>query len=236
MRRAGEPKDFTSIYGSYCQIGRKCDNGGVTDPASPAPTGLRERRRRETRRELANAALALFERKGLAHTTTDEIAEAAGISPRTFFRYAETKEHALFADDDGFDIFVERVHRAVDEGTAVIDAVAQAHRELLEDFDREAPERQARALRVRRLVIAEPSLLALTLATDAEHARVLLEIVRRADPSVSEFEARTLLTAMGTAVRLSVDEWVVRAERGEQVSVRELHDEVLSRLIAHFTA
>ncbi|MFD5213311.1 TetR family transcriptional regulator [Microbacterium sp. NPDC058345] len=207
--------------------------GSPSSAASPAP-GLRERRRRETRRELAAAALELFEQKGLHHTTTDEIAEAAGISSRTFFRYAETKEHALFADDDGFDILVARVRDALARGVDVISAIEQAHLDLLDDFDREPADRQSRVLRVRRLVIAEPSLLALALASDAEHARVLLELVLTANAAISEFEARTVLTAMGTTLRLSFDEWVISAERGERVSVRSMYERVLTRLRTYF--
>ncbi len=176
----------------------------------------------------------MFERKGLRHTTTEEIAEAAGISTRTFFRYAETKEHALFADDDGFDILVERVRDALDENIDVITAIERAHLKLIDDFDRESADRQSHALRVRRLVIAEPSLLAIALAADAERALVLLEIVTNADAAIGELQARTVLTAMGTAVRLSFDEWVIRVERGERVSVRSLHQQVLERLTAYF--
>ena len=59
------------------------DDGAVADGARP-PIGLRERRRSQTRAEIAEAALDLFERQGVAATTVEDIAAAAGISPRTF--------------------------------------------------------------------------------------------------------------------------------------------------------
>ncbi|HET6298116.1 MAG TPA: TetR family transcriptional regulator, partial [Kribbella sp.] len=44
---------------------------------------LTERRKTETRLEVARAAVGLFLAKGVAGTSADEIAEAAGISSRT---------------------------------------------------------------------------------------------------------------------------------------------------------
>lgn len=63
-------------------------------PQEPRPVDLRERRKRETRAQVSVVSLRLFEDKGVAGTTVDEIAAAAGISPRTFFRHFATKEDA----------------------------------------------------------------------------------------------------------------------------------------------
>jgi AcrR family transcriptional regulator len=55
-------------------------------------------RRQERKLKIAQAAVRLFERRGLAATTVEMIAAEAGISPRTFFRYFDTKESAAFPD------------------------------------------------------------------------------------------------------------------------------------------
>jgi AcrR family transcriptional regulator len=59
-------------------------------------TGLRERKKQETREALTRAALELFVERGYDETTLAEIAEAAGVSTRTIFAYFPGKEDILF--------------------------------------------------------------------------------------------------------------------------------------------
>jgi AcrR family transcriptional regulator len=60
------------------------------------PTGLRERKKRETRESIARAALELFVQRGYDETTLADIAAAAGVSTRTIFAYFPGKEDILF--------------------------------------------------------------------------------------------------------------------------------------------
>jgi AcrR family transcriptional regulator len=69
-------------------------------------TGLRERTRRAVRAELADVALRLFAERGFDETTVDEIAQAAGLTKRSFFRYFPAKEDAVFG---GVDVTGEQV-------------------------------------------------------------------------------------------------------------------------------
>jgi mycofactocin system transcriptional regulator len=50
--------------------------------------------------ELERVALALFSEQGFAETTVDDIANAAGISRRTFFRYFASKNDVVWGDFD----------------------------------------------------------------------------------------------------------------------------------------
>jgi AcrR family transcriptional regulator len=57
--------------------------------------GLRERKKAETRLALSSAALRLAEQLGPDGVTVEAIAEAAGVSPRTFFNYFSSKDDAI---------------------------------------------------------------------------------------------------------------------------------------------
>src|SRR4249919_1635786 len=61
------------------------------------PTGLRERKKAETRTAIGQAALRLALKRGLEAVTADDIAAAANVSVRTFHNYFGTKEDALVA-------------------------------------------------------------------------------------------------------------------------------------------
>jgi AcrR family transcriptional regulator len=65
----------------------------------PPPVSLRERKKLATRRELRRVALRMIAERGYSNVTVEEIAEAANVSPRTFFNYFPTKEAALFGAD-----------------------------------------------------------------------------------------------------------------------------------------
>ncbi len=64
---------------------------------APRP-GLRERKKARTRAAIQQHALRLFRDQGYAETTVEQIAEAAEISPSTFFRYFPTKGDAVLSE------------------------------------------------------------------------------------------------------------------------------------------
>jgi AcrR family transcriptional regulator len=75
--------------------------------------GIREAKRRETHRRIAEAAIRLFLERGYDATTLDAIAEAAEISRRTFFAYFRSKDEILQAwQRGGWDEILDDVRRA----------------------------------------------------------------------------------------------------------------------------
>lgn len=61
------------------------------------PVSLRDRQRAQIRADIRRAAFRLFVERGYDAVTTEEIATAAGVSPRTFFRHVPAKEELLLA-------------------------------------------------------------------------------------------------------------------------------------------
>jgi AcrR family transcriptional regulator len=103
---------------------------------------------------LVNAALALFEERGYDETTVAEIAERAGLTKRTFFRYFADKREVLFWGAERIeDLFTEAIQSAPPAAPA-LDAVALG----LEAFGRSLEGQGEVAARRIRIVRASPEL------------------------------------------------------------------------------
>ena len=86
--------------------------------------------RAHTRQQLSTAALRLFAEQGYANTTVDEIAAAAGVARRTYFRYFPSKEDAVFPDHDSTVVEVSRVLETADPQEDPLLVVCRGIREV----------------------------------------------------------------------------------------------------------
>src|SRR5260370_17070469 len=68
-------------------------------PARGLAGGLRECKKARLRAAIRQEAMRLFREQGWEQTTVEQIAEAAEVSPSTFFRYFPTKEDVVLLDE-----------------------------------------------------------------------------------------------------------------------------------------
>ena len=168
--------------------------------------GLRERKKAATRLALHEAALRLVAERGLDRVSVDDIADAADVSPRTFFNYFPTKDDAV--------IGLDPLHpQRLAEGLAARPATetpVQALRALIAEQAAEmAAEPQVWPLRL-QVVDGNPSLAARLSAAFAESERVLATaIAARTGTRVDTDVYPTLLAAVQAAVmRSALHRWL----------------------------
>lgn len=138
----------------------------VEDDGAP---GLRERKKLETRQALADAAIALFARRGFDETTVEDVAAEVDVSPRTFHRYFPRKEDAVFADSAArLDRFRARLADAPGT-TTVLTAVRRAAAETAAEYAESTERERARS----RLVSSTPALRAYNLGRYDEWASAI---------------------------------------------------------------
>lgn len=188
------------------------------------PPDLRERRRRETRLEISRAALDLFEQRGVAATTVDEIAKAAGVSSSTFFRHFKTKEESILAVDLDVEANIEdwlQASKSADVDLAGIEAIYErAVLELAESED----DARSRVLRTRRLIVGDPHLRATAIALDVTTlTRWADAVATKLDGRESVTYARLLVESSGMALRLAFDDWASRIDAGEDADLAEIY-------------
>lgn len=188
-----------------------------------AENALRERRRRQTEREIGDAALQLFEDNGIDGTTVDDIASAAGISARTFFRYFATKERAALVPHVELDERVEAMLEALDGDRPLLPQLEAIWRDVLADFDNGRSESGLLLLRVRRLMRFEPGLRLASLAVDEERGGALVVRLRELLGADDDLEARVIVETSGVAVRVALDRWVVARDRAQAVDLVETY-------------
>ena len=135
-----------------------------------AEAGLRQRKKRRTREQIVEHAMALFDERGFEHVTIADIAAAADIAPRTFFAYFPSKEAVVFHDFDAlFDSLQERI-----EGRPASETAIDALRGWLENSMPSAHTEDEDATLRKRMCHDEPGL-----AAHQQHLLARLEVLLR---------------------------------------------------------
>ncbi|MFG3051726.1 TetR/AcrR family transcriptional regulator [Kitasatospora sp. NPDC048239] len=165
---------------------------------------LNQRRRDDTRLEIARTAAALFAERGVEATTAEEIAVTSGISLRTFYRYFRVKEEAvapllaaggrrwvlLFAESSADLPVREALERSAVESLTPVDdqAIEAMHwtRDLLRDARLDAVWQRVHG--------------------DSEE-RLRAVLTARCPRGTDQLEIRLAAAAATVAIRVALEEW-----------------------------
>ncbi|MDT7764701.1 MAG: hypothetical protein QOC63_4121 [Mycobacterium sp.] len=164
--------------------------------------GLRDRKKIQTRETIRREAMRLIEENGYPNTTVEQIAEAAEVSPSTFFRYFPSKETVLMANDLD-NVTVE----ALEQQPADMPSL-QAFRRALEITMARLSEEDWRFERARlRLVLSTPELKAAQFDEYRHTVAWLTEAdCRRIGREPDDFEVRVFVGALAGGLMAVLDQ------------------------------
>ncbi|MER7007894.1 TetR family transcriptional regulator [Dactylosporangium sp. NPDC000555] len=175
-----------------------CDGEGVT---TDRPT-LRERKKQATREALRAAALRLALERGPENVRVDDIAEAAGVSPRTYNNYFSSREEAIIAA-----VTAERASRVaaavttrpadVSLADAVIDAVIGQYTD---------PGDHARHALL--MITTSPALRACYIDTVTAIEGPLTEAIAERCPGMDQLTVETLAASVSAATKVAIRQWL----------------------------
>lgn len=175
--------------------------------------GVRERKRRDTRRRIAEVGQSLFLVHGFEGTTVDAIAEAAGISRRSFFSYFKAKDDIIvfWQQADSALLFAELLN--VSPVLNPLDAV----RDVMVDHIARYPTEQMTV--IDNLMQSSPTLLARKQAFYAEQEQALFNTLTQVwrEPEQKTALRLVAMASIG-AMRLSLLSWREQAHRREPVA------------------
>ncbi|MBW8819157.1 MAG: TetR family transcriptional regulator [Streptomyces sp.] len=177
---------------------------------------LRERKKQRTREALLRVAIELFTTEGYERTTVDDIADAVGVSQRTFFRYFAGKEDAALAlDAMTVTRFVDAV-RARPAHEPPLEALRLA---VLESWDTlhevvESVVPVERFLAMYRVIESTPVLLAAHLRRSAEAEEVLTRVLaeREGLDAATDPRPRLLVAVFSGVMRVTERQWLADGE------------------------
>lgn len=176
--------------------------------------GLRERKKLATQRAVEEAAVRIASEVGYEATTAEAVAEAAGVSLRTFFNYFHGKDEAIAGRDITL-VDDSEARSLLEAESGLLAGIARVVDASFAEFDT-TPE-----LMHRRRALAEqhPALLRRHLSSIDRFETELTGVVadhlrahgspRASGPKASvEDQARLAVTVVGAAMRFAVHLWV----------------------------
>jgi mycofactocin system transcriptional regulator len=195
----------------------------------PGGAGQPGRRRVTSQGELEQVAFGLFEENGFDQTTVEDIAAAAGIGRRTFFRYFPSKNDVPWGT---FELELERMRarlRACPRDTQLMDAIRVA----LVDFNQVEPAEVPQHRRRMELILRVPTLVAHSTLRFASWRAVVAEFVAERTAQRPDALAPQAIShaVLGVAIA-AYQQWL----DDEHAELGGLLDAAMRELAAAFTA
>ncbi|WP_127089992.1 TetR/AcrR family transcriptional regulator [Aquabacter cavernae] len=179
--------------------------------------GLRARKRRETLQRITDAGIGLFIEKGYEATTLDAIAEAAGISRRTFFYYFKSKDEILLSLQSGVGDMLVNALRDVPHEKRPLDAIREA---ILNVCALIPPDDM---IAIDRLMRSSPAVQARKQASYVEQERALFAALRERWPEPGRETGLRLVAMLAIgAMRLASETF--HRDGGKRSFVELLHE------------
>jgi AcrR family transcriptional regulator len=191
-------------------------------------SGLRERKKQKTRWAIQEHALRLFAEQGYDATTVEQIAEAAEVSPSTFFRYFKTKEDVV--SEDRYDDLIVAGIEAAPPDLGPLAVMRYALATSMKDLK---PGENEQILTRMRLVLSVPALRARTMAGLLDSTDMLAgPLAHRLGRAPDDFDVRAFVTGCMMAAAVAVFAWY---EADGKIDLAELIDRAVAALgeLAH---
>src|ERR1700727_2972042 len=156
----------------------------------------------DARGRLVQAGFELYGERGFEHTTVAEIAERAGLTKGTFFRYFADKREVLFWGSGELEALFVTAVVAAPASASPLDAVAAALDAVAVMFE----ERREFAAQRQRIIVANPELQERELIKLAMLAAAVAQALR--DRGIEDPAAILTAEAGVTVFRVAFERWV----------------------------
>ncbi|MFD6857076.1 TetR/AcrR family transcriptional regulator [Rhodococcus sp. NPDC060090] len=164
--------------------------------------GLRERKKQNTRRALRESALQLALEHGPENVRVEDIAEAAGVSPRTYNNYFPSREHAIVAAVTAErEAQVAAAVTAQPSTTRLSDAITDA---IVTQYTDPGEERRDALL----LITTRPALREVFLGSTRAMEQPLADAIADRLDGADRRAAHVLAASAAAAVRIALEEWL----------------------------
>jgi AcrR family transcriptional regulator len=187
-----------------------------------ATAGLRERKKRQMRQLIAEAAAALFGERGYEQVSVSDVAKAAEVSEQTVYNYFPTKERLVLDHDDELRDRLTHLIRSRPSGISAAAAIREEALNFVEGI-RSMPADQVRG-GLGYLAAISPTVRRLCLEMTDRHADAIAAVLTETPDRSSLAAAKVAAIALAWVFQTITDENGRRSLEGQ--SPAQIADEV----------